>query len=161
MAFAGALGMAAFALLAPVNLGGGAFGISFWLLPLIAVHLWPRGAPVGLSAALVLFIGGLADMWAGLPLGTYPLIGTVWWTLTRPDTRDEDATETTMWIAFAVGVAVVVGATVLVGGRGAADVLSSTVMDGILAVLAFPLGFRALRAARLAVRDRGQGDAFP
>lgn len=164
-AFAGVLGYLGFVLLAPVNLGGGAFGISFWLLPLIAVHLWPRGAPVGLSAGLLLLAGLLADMWIGLPLGTSPLIALVWWAMTRPDTRDEDAGETAMWVSFAVGVAAVVGVTVLVGGQsgglGAPDVLSSTVMDGTLAVLAFPLGFRILRAARLAARDRGQGDAFP
>ena len=161
LAVVGVLGYFAFALFAPVNLGGGAFGISFWMLPLIAIHLWPRGAPVGLSAGLILVAGLLIDLWTGLPAGTSPLIALVWWAMTRPDNRDEDAVESTMWITFAVGIGIVVFATVLVAGRGGADVVSSTVMDGLLAVLAFPLGFRILRSARLAARDRGQGDAFP
>lgn len=159
-AFAGALGYVAFALVSPLNLGGGAFGISLWLVPLIAVHLWPRDAHVGLSGVLLLGLGLLGDMYVGLSAGTTALAALLWFALTRPDRREGEVGENRLWLTFGIGIALVVAATILLSGPKAPAVLTSVVMDGLVAVLAFPVGYRILRFARLLSRDPGE-ESFP
>ena len=160
LALVGALGYLAFALVSPLNLGGGAFGISLWMLPLIAVHLWPRGANILMSGLLLLGLGLVGDLYVGLSAGTTPLATLLWFSLTRPDRREDEVSEGRLWLTFGIGMALVVAATILLSGPKAPTVLTSTVMDGLVAVLAFPVGYRILRFARLMWRDPGE-DTFP
>ena len=142
-AFAGALAFFLLGLFAPLGLNLGGVNIALWMLPLVAVHLWPRDAQVGLSCLLLLALATILDMALGLRLGTYPILALTWFALTRPDLREDELRELTTWLLFALGTALVLGLIALV--NRSAQTLLDLAPDAAVAVLAFPLVLRALR----------------
>jgi len=144
-ALLGALGLVVLGILAPLGLNLGGVGLALWLLPLIAVHLWPRDANVGLSCLLILVLGTALDMALGLRLGTYPLLALTWYWLIRPDLRTDPFHELGSWLLFALGIALVLA--LIAGVNRSLATLVDLLPDALVAIPVFPLVLRAYRVS--------------
>ena len=142
-AFVGAFVFLLLGVVAPLGINLGGVNIGLWMLPLVAVHLWPRDAQVGLSSLFLLALGTALDMALGLRLGTYPILALTWFALTRPDLREDELRELTTWLLFGLGIALTLGLIAVVN-RSIQTALDLA-PDAAVAVLAFPLVLRALR----------------
>ena len=156
-ALVGALGYLGLQLLSPISVGLGQVVFSLWLVPLVAIHLWPRYASVGASVLLILIIGFAADLAGGLRLGTHPLLALGLFALIRPDVRPEDAGELRMWFTFAVTLTALIATAALFTGEWRQPL--GLLLDVLVAVALFPLLFRLLRLAR--GRSADDREAFP
>ena len=143
-ALAGWVALLLLGLLAPLSLGVGGASVSFWLVPLIAVHLWPRAARMDASAALVFATGVALDYALGLRLGTMGLVLLGWMLVARPDLREDEAMgELRLMASFVAGLLVVTVAMALLWRDG--GVLAALWPDALAAAILFPLVLRLLR----------------
>ena len=155
-ALLGALGFVLLGLLAPLGMTIGGVAVSLWMLPLIAVHLWPTDAHMGWSVAFLLGLGVVADHALGFRLGTVSLASLAWLVVARPDLRDsEEMSELSLFALFALGLLAVV---VVAGGLARSlDTVRGLWPDALAALVVFPLALRLLRL--LGRSDLAFGDA--
>ena len=148
----GALGYVLLQCFAPIAVGVGQVTLSLWLVPLAAIHLWPRQSTIGPNVVLILIIGFLVDLATGLRLGTSPLIALVYFFVLRPDQRDRNLRAVQLWLSFIIGILITVITLIVV--LQSWDEWLPLAIDGLVAIFLFPLVYRLLRILRTIGRDR-------
>ena len=145
-ALIGAIGYLVLQLLAPIGVGLGNLTLSLWLVPLLAIHLWPRYASTGWSVLLILAVAFAADLAGGLRLGTSALLALLLFGAIRPDLRPDDIGELRMWLTFSVAILALVSLVALATGEWRSPL--GLLIDALVAIALFPLVFRLLRLLR-------------
>gem|GEM_PF-2580964 len=142
----GALGYIVLQCFAPLSIGVSNITFSLWLIPLAAIHLWPRESMIGWNVVLLLLFGFVVDLATGLRLGTSPLMALIYFAVLRPDLRDRNLRAMRLWGSFAIGVIITLLALVAV--LRSWDEIIPLAIDGAVAIILFPIAYRLLRLMR-------------
>lgn len=141
LALFSAIGLGFLCVLSQLGLNTERFTISFFLVPTLAIYLWPQGANSVLSLMGIATLGLFQDHLSFGPVGLWPLTWLILFLIYRPDMRAKPETMLGQWFGALIVLVCVVGFQFALGRLILATPINglSLIVSAFAAFLLFPL----------------------
>ena len=123
------------------------YSITFLVLPIIAVLLWPRKASMGTSLFLIFLLGLLVDLSSNGPTGLWAFVYLIVFTAFRPDLEQKEPQMRNVWMRYFIVLSVVAVSFLMMiawfklGYYSVSDIILGT----LIPCLIFPVIFKLQR----------------